>query len=163
MGAIQSAINQAINIGGLLYTQTGQYKAKQEEIAKQKEIKASEAEAKEKGKAASVAGKSVMAPNSKASSQEKQLASNTFKEWAEANEKAFKLNPTEENRKRAAVTKGMSDLVTGIAENKYRIAPFDANKAKQANMNTANRVNAMSEQKQSVANYMKLLKEDDNG
>ena len=34
MGAIQSAINQAITVGGLLYTQTGQYKAKQEEIAK---------------------------------------------------------------------------------------------------------------------------------
>ena len=44
MGAIQSAINQAITVGGLLYTQTGQYKAKQEEIAKQKSIKASEAE-----------------------------------------------------------------------------------------------------------------------
>ena len=163
MGAIQSAINQAINLGGLLYTQTGQYKAKQEEIAKQKAIKTSEAEVGEKAKAASVAGKSVMTPNSTASDAEKQLAVKAHKDLAEAAEKAFKLNPTELNKIRAAQAKGMSDLVTGISEDKYRIVPFDFQKAKQANTNTANRVNAMSEQKQSVANYMKLLKEDDNG
>ena len=57
----------------------------------------------------------------------------------------------------------MSDITSGIAENKLKITPYDPQKAKQANMNVANRVNAMSEQKQSVANYMKLLKEDDNG
>ena len=50
MGAIQSAINQSINLGGLLYTQTGQYKAKQEEIAKNKAIESSEKELKEKSK-----------------------------------------------------------------------------------------------------------------
>ena len=57
----------------------------------------------------------------------------------------------------------MSDITSGIAEGKLKIVPYDPQKAKQANLNVANRVNAMSEQKQSVANYMKLLKEDDNG
>lgn len=57
----------------------------------------------------------------------------------------------------------MSDIYKGIAEGKLKIVPYDANKAKQANLNVAKRVNTMSEQKQSVANYMKLLKEDDNG
>ena len=57
----------------------------------------------------------------------------------------------------------MSDITSGIAEGKLKMVPYDPQKAKQANMNTVNRVNAMSEQKQSVANYMKLLKEDDNG
>lgn len=161
MGAIQSAINQAINLGGLLYTQTGQYKAKQDEIAKQKAIKSSEAEVQEKGKVAVEAAKSVL--NSKASPAEKQLTANAYKDLAESAEKAFKLNPTELTKKRAIIARGISDITTGMAENKYKIVPVDLQKAKQANMDTAKRVNAMSEQKQSVANYMKLLKEDDNG
>ena len=95
MGAIQSAINQAITVGGLLYTQTGQYKAKQEEIAKNKAINASEAEVGEKYKAALRAVQSVADPNSKASPAEKQLAASSAKDLAEAAEKAFKLNPAE--------------------------------------------------------------------
>ena len=163
MGAIQSAINQAVNLGGLLYTQTGQYKAKQDEIAKNKAIKSSEAEVGEKNQVAKEASKGVFTTDSKASSLERQLAASANKDYAEAAEKAFKLNPTESTKKRAIQARGISDITSWIAENKYRVAPFDAKKAKQANMNTANRVNAMSEQKQSVANYMKLLKEDDNG
>ena len=162
MGAIQSAINQAITVGGLLYTQTGQYKAKQEEIAKQKEIKASEAEVKEKLKVAVKASQDID-PNSKASPAEKQLAADAYKDWAEAAEKAFKLNPTEQTKKRAIHTRGLSDMTSGIAEGKLKIVPYDPKKAKQANLDVAKRVNTMSEQKQSVANYMKLLKEDDNG
>lgn len=95
MGAIQSAINQAITVGGLLYTQTGQYKAKQEEIAKNKAIESSEKEVGEKYKAALRAGQSVADPNSKASAAEKQLAASSSKDLAEAAEKAFKLNPAE--------------------------------------------------------------------
>lgn len=163
MGAIQSAINQAITVGGLLYTQTGQYKAKQEEIAKNKEINAIEKEVGEKYKVAFKAVQSVVEPNSKASAAEKQLAASSSKDLAEAAEKAFKLNPAEWTKQRAIQTRGMSDITSGIAEGKYRIVPYDHQKAKQANMNTVKRVNAMSEQKQSVANYMKLLKEDDNG
>ena len=162
MGAIQSAINQAITVGGLLYTQTGQYKAKQEEIAKNKAIESSEAEVKEKLKTAVKASQEIY-PNSKASPAEKQLTANAYKDLAEATEKAFKLNPTEQTKKRAIHARGLSDITTGVAKGKYRIVPYDPRKAKQANMNTASRVNAMSEQKQSVANYMKLLKEDDNG
>ena len=162
MGAIQSAINQAITVGGLLYTQTGQYKAKQEEIAKNKAIEASEAEVKEKLKTAIKASQEID-PSSKASPAEKRLTADAYKDLAEAAEKAFKLNPTEQTKKRAIHTRGISDITSGIAENKLKIVPYDPKKAKQANMNTANRVNAMSEQKQSVANYMKLLKEDDNG
>ena len=79
MGAIQSAINQAITVGGLLYTQTGQYKAKQEEIAKNKAIKASEAEVREKHKVAVKAFPEID-PNSKASPAEKQLAADTYKD-----------------------------------------------------------------------------------
>ena len=163
MGAIQSAINQAITVGGLLYTQTGQYKAKQEEIAKNKAIDSSEKEVEEKFRAAIKAGQSVAVPNSKASPAEKQLAADAYKDWAEAAEKAFKLNPAEWTKQRAITARGMSDIYSDIAEGKLKIVPYDPKKAKQANMNTANRVNAMSEQKQSVANYMKLLKEDDNG
>lgn len=163
MGAIQSAINQAITVGGLLYTQTGQYKAKQEEIAKNKAIESSEKEVGEKFKAALRAVQSVADPNSKASAAEKQLAASSSKDLAEAAEKAFKLNPAEWTKQRAIQTRGMSDITSGIAEGKLKITPYDANKAKQANLNVAKRVNAMSEQKQSVANYMKLLKEDDNG
>lgn len=162
MGAIQSAINQAITVGGLLYTQTGQYKAKQEEIAKNKAIESSEAEVKEKLKTAVKASQEID-PNSKASPAEKQLTANAYKDLAEATEKAFKLNPTEQTKKRAIHARGLSDITSGIAEGKLKIVPYDPKKAKQANMSTANRVNAMSEQKQSVANYMKLLKEDDNG
>ena len=162
MGAIQSAINQAITVGGLLYTQTGQYKAKQEEIAKNKAIEYSEAEVKEKLKTAVKASQEID-PNSKASPAEKQLTANAYKDLAEATEKAFKLNPTEQTKKRAIHARGLSDITSGIAEGKLKIVPYDPKKAKQANMSTANRVNAMSEQKQSVANYMKLLKEDDNG
>ena len=163
MGAIQSAINQAITVGGLLYTQTGQYKVKQEEIAKNKAIESSEKEVGEKHKVAVKASQGIY-PNSKAASPaEKQLAADAYKDFAEATEKAFKLNPTEQTKKRAINTRGMSDITSGIAEGKLKIVPYDPQKAKQANLNTANRVNAMSEQKQSVANYMKLLKEDDNG
>lgn len=163
MGAIQSSINQAINIGGLLYTQTGAYKAKQDEIAKKKAIKASEAEVGEKNQVAKVAGQEVITPNSKASAAEKQLTANAYKDLAESTEKAFKLNPTELTKKRAIQARGMSDITGGIAENKLKIVPYDPQKAKQANLDVAKRVNTMSEQKQSVANYMKLLKEDNNG
>ena len=162
MGAIQSAINQAITVGGLLYTQTGQYKAKQEEIAKNKAIESSEKEVGEKLKVAVKASQEID-PNSKASPAEKQLAASSSKDLAEAAEKAFKLNPTEQTKKRAIHTKGLSDMTSGIAEGKHRIVNYDHQRAKQANLDVANRVNAMSEQKQSVANYMKLLKEDDNG
>lgn len=163
MGTIQSAINQAINIGGLLYTQTGQYKAKQDEIAKKKAIKSSETEVGEKNQVAKVAGQGVITPNSKASAAEKQLAASSYKDLAESTEKAFKLNPTELTKKRAIQARGMSDITGGIAENKLKIVPYDPQKAKQANLDVAKRVNTMSEQKQSVANYMKLLKEDNNG
>ena len=163
MGAIQSAINQAITVGGLLYTQTGQYKAKQEEITKNKAIEASEKELKEKSKVVGVANKWLLEGDEKAPEGEKQLAVKAHKDLAEAAEKAFELNPTEETKERALMARGISDWVNFIAERTNRKAPFDSKKAKQANMNTANRVNAMSEQKQSVANYMKLLKEDDNG
>ena len=163
MGAIQSAINQSITLGGLLYTQTGQYKAKQEEIAKNKEINTIEKEIGEKYKAALRTAQSVVAPNSKASPAEKQLAASSAKDLAEATEKAFKLNPVEWTKQRAIQTRGMSDITSGIAEGKLKIVPYDPQKAKQANMDVVKRVNAMSEQKQSVANYMKLLKEDDNG
>ena len=54
-------------------------------------------------------------------------------------------------------------MTSGIAEGKHRIVNYDHQRAKQANLDVVKRVNAMSEQKQSVANYMKLLKEDDNG
>lgn len=163
MGAIQSAINQAITVGGLLYTQTGQYKAKQEEIAKNKAIESSEKELKEKSKVVGIANRWLRESNEEASDDEKQLAIKAHKDLAEAAEKAFELNPTEETKERALTARALSDMASFIAEKTHRTAPFDTNKAKQANLNVANRVNAMSEQKQSVANYMKLLKEDDNG
>lgn len=163
MGAIQSAINQSITLGGLLYTQTGQYKAKQEEIAKNKEINAVEKELKEKSKIVGLTNQWALKGDSEAPDGEKQLFVKAHKDLADAAEKAFELNPTEETKERALMARGISDFASFMAEHTNRKAPYDVNKAKQANMNTAKRVDAMSEQKQSVANYMKLLKEDDNG
>ena len=163
MGAIQSAINQAITVSGLLYTQTGQYKAKQEEIAKNKAIESSEKELKEKSKAVGVTNKWLLEGDEEAGDGQKRLSIKAHKDLAEAAEKAFELNPTEETKERAIMARSLSDMASFIAESTNRKAPYDPQKAKQANLNVANRVNAMSEQKQSVANYMKLLKEDDNG
>ena len=172
MGAIQSSINQAINIGGLLYTQTGAYKAKQDEIAKKKAIKSSEIKVGEKNQVAKVADQGVITPNSKASAAEKQLAASAHKDLAEAAEEAFKLNPTELTKKRAIQARGMSDITSGMAENKLKIVPYDGKeliKQKQANEKAMATKQAKVAQKtrtledirnESVANYMKLLKED---
>ena len=104
-----------------------------------------------------------MEQNEEAPEGEKQLLVKAHKDLADAAEKAFELNPTEETKERALMARGISDFASGIVENTHRKVPFDPQKAKQANLDVANRVNAMSEQKQSVANYMKVLKEDDNG
>ena len=163
MGAIQSAINQAITVGGLLYTQTGQYKAKQEEIAKNKVIESSEKDLKEKSKVVGITNKWLLESDEEAPEGEKRLSVKAHKDLAEAAEKAFELNPTEQTKERALMARGLSDMASSIAEMTNKTAPYDPKKAKQANLDVVNRVNAMSEQKQSVANYMKLLKEDDNG
>ena len=163
MGAIQSAINQSITLGGLLYTQTGQYKAKQEEVTKNKAIESSEKELKEKSKVVGITNKWLLDSDEEASEGEKQLSIKAHKDLAESAERAFELNPTEQTKERALIARGLSDMASFLAEMTDKTAPYDPQKAKQANLNVAKRVNAMSEQKQSVANYMKLLKEDDNG
>lgn len=156
--SIQSSINQAINLGGLLYTQTGGYKAKQEEIFKKKEVAKAEEAAKQASDAARVASREGLKPG--ASPSEQRLAAETAKEKAEAYKNLYKLDPTKENLGRATVSGDVANSMQGIADKKYKLEPYNLNKAKEANKKAVERVNAMSEQKQSAKRYMMLLKED---
>lgn len=156
--SIQSSINQAINLGGLLYTQTGGYKAKQEEIFKKKEITKAKEAVVQTSKVAAKATNGALDPT--ASPAALKLAAETYKDTAEAYKNLYKLDPTNENLARANSVRGMADVVQGVADKKYKIVPYDTNKAKDANKKAAERVNAMSEQKQSAKRYMMLLKED---
>lgn len=156
--SIQSSINQAINLGGLLYTQTGGYKAKQEEIFKKKELTKAEEAVKQTSKAAIQATKGAADPN--ASTAAKRLAAEAYKDSAEAYKNLYKLDPTEKNLAAAAGSRDMADLMQRFADKNYKIRPYDTNKAKDANQKAAERVNAMSEQKESAKRYMMLLKED---
>lgn len=152
--SIQSSINQAINLGGLLYTQTGQYKAKQEEIIKKKEISKAEEAVQKNAKVALEAVIGAAGPE--ASPAAKNIATEALKDSADATKKLYKLDPTKENLARATRVSGMVETM----QEKYKTVPYDPNKAKDANQKAADRVNAMSEQKESAKRYMMLLKED---
>ena len=156
--SIQSSINQAINLGGLLYTQTGEYKAKQEEIFKKKEISKAEEAVKKSTDVVVQATKGVV--NSNASTAARSLAAEAYKDSAEAYKNLYKLDPTEKNLAAATGSRDMADLMQRFANKEYKIRPYDPNKAKEANQKAADRVNAMSEQKESAKRYMMLLKED---
>ena len=150
--SIQSSINQAINLGGLLYAQTGGYKAKQEEIA---EKAATAKQAVVAKKAYNVADKALnVAIEAGASSETISLAAETARDSAEAYKNLFKSNPTEQNLNLAIASKRVSNAAQNLSE------CYNLDKAKKANKRAADRVNAMSEQKQSAQRYMMLLKED---
>ena len=152
--SIQSSINQAINLGGLLYTQTGGYKAKQEEIIKKKEISKAEEAVQKNAKVALEAVIGAAGPE--ASPAARNIATEALKDSADATKKLYKLDPTKENLARATKVSGMVETM----QEKYKTVPYDPNKAKDANKKAADRVNAMSEQKESAKRYMMLLKED---
>ena len=152
--SIQSSINQAINLGGLLYTQTGGYKAKQEEIIKKKEISKAEEAVQKTAKVALEATLGAAGPE--ASPAAKNIATEALKDSADATKNLYKLDPTKENLARATKVSGMVETM----QEKYKQVPYDTNKAKDANKKAADRVNAMSEQKESAKRYMMLLKED---
>lgn len=156
--SIQSSINQAINLGGLLYTQTGAYKAKQEEIFKKKAVTKAEEAAKQASSVAAQATKGALDP--KASPTAQSLAAEAYKDKAEAYKNLYKLDPTKENLGRATVSGDIANFMQRFADKEYKIRPYDQNKAKDANQKAAERVNAMSEQKESAKRYMMLLKED---
>ena len=152
--SIQSSINQAINLGGLLYTQTGGYKAKQEEIIKKKEISKAEEAVQKTAKVALEA--TIGAAGPEASPAARNIATEALKDSADATKKLYKLDPTKENLARATKVSGMVETM----QEKYKTVPYDPKKAKDANKKAADRVNAMSEQKESAKRYMMLLKED---
>ena len=152
--SIQSSINQAINLGGLLYTQTGGYKAKQEEIIKKKELSKAEEAVQKTAKVALEA--TIGAAGPEASPAARNIATEALKDSADATKKLYKLDPTKENLARATKVSGMVETM----QEKYKTVPYDQNKAKDANKKAADRVNAMSEQKESAKRYMMLLKED---
>lgn len=152
--SIQSSINQAINLGGLLYTQTGGYKAKQEEIIKKKEVAKAEEDVQKTAKVALEA--TIGAAGPEASPAARNIATEALKDSADATKKLYKLDPTKENLARATKVSGMVETM----QEKYKTVPYDPNKAKDANKKAADRVNAMSEQKESAKRYMMLLKED---
>ena len=152
--SIQSSINQAINLVDLLYTQTGGYKAKQEEIFKKKEISKAEEAVQKTAKVALEA--TIGAAGPEASPAARNIATEALKDSADATKKLYKLDPTKENLARATKVSGMVETM----QEKYKTVPYDPNKAKDANQKAADRVNAMSEQKESAKRYMMLLKED---
>ena len=152
--SIQSSINQAINLGGLLYTQTGGYKAKQEEIIKKKEITKAKEAVKKTAKVALEA--TIGAEGPEASPAARNIAAEALKDTADATKNLYKLDPTKKN---LAIATRASSMVETMQE-KYKTVPYDPNKAKDANKKAADRVNAMSEQKESAKRYMMLLKED---
>ena len=150
--SIQSSINQAITLGGLLYAQTGGDKAKQAEIA-EKAATAKQAEVAKK--AHNVADKALSAAiEPKASSETISLATETARDSAEAYKNLFKSNPTEQNLNLAIASKRVANATQNLAEH------YNLDKARKANKRAADRVNAMNEQKQSAQRYMMLLKED---
>ena len=158
--SIQSSINQAINLGGLLYTQTGGYKAKQEEIFKKKEVAKAEEDVQKTAKVALEA--TIGAAGPEASPAARNIATEALKDSADATKKLYKLDPTKENLARATKVSGMVETM----QEKYkergeqmRKANEEAMAIKQAKMVQHTRIlEAMK--KESVANYMKLLKED---
>lgn len=152
--SIQSSINQAINLGGLLYTQTGGYKAKQEEIIKKKEINKAEEAVQKNAKVALEAVIGAAGPE--ASPAARNIATEALKDSADATKKLYKLDPTKENLARATKVSSMVETM----QEKYKTEPYNPKKAKEANQKAADRVNAMSEQKESAKRYMMLLKED---
>ena len=152
--SIQSSINQAINLGGLLYTQTGGYKAKQEEIFQKKDISKAEEAVQKTAKVALEA--TIGAAGPEASPAARNIATEALKDSADATKKLYKLDPTKENLARATKVSGMVETM----QEKYKTVPYDQNKAKDANKKAADRVNAVSEQKESAKRYMMLLKED---
>lgn len=156
--SIQSSINQAINLGGLLYTQTGGYKAKQEEIFKKKEISKAEEAVKKSTDVAIQAAKETIGP--KASPTAVNIAVEAYKDTANALKNLYKLDPTEKNLARATKVGDMLGTVQEAANKKLKTEPYNPKKAKEANQKAADRVNAMSEQKESAKRYMMLLKED---
>lgn len=150
--SIQSSINQAITLADALYTQTGKYKAKQEEIAQEK-TKAKQAEvAKQAHNIANKAVKAATEPN--ASKEASELAAETARDSAEAYKNLFKSNPTEKNLNLAITSRRVANAAQSLTEH------YNVDKAIRANKRAADRVNAMSEQKQSAQRYMMLLKED---
>ena len=156
--SIQSSINQAINLGGLLYTQTGGYKAKQEEIIKKKEINKAEEAVKKSTDVAIQAAKETIGPE--VSPTAMNIAVEEYKDTANALKNLYKLDPTDKNLARATKVGDMLRTVQEVANKKQKLVPYDTNKAKDANQKAADRVNAMSEQKESAKRYMMLLKED---
>ena len=156
--SIQSSINQAINLGGLLYTQTGGYKAKQEEIIKKKEINKAEEAVKKSTNVAIQAAKETIGPE--VSPTAMNIAVEAYKDTADALKNLYKLDPTDKNLARATKVGDMLGTVQEVVNKKQKLVPYDTNKAKDANKKAADRVNAMSEQKESARRYMMLLKED---
>lgn len=151
--SIQSSINQALSIGGILYTQTGRYKARQETIA---EKVATARQAQLTGQASNVAKKAIGAAVKPGASKESaELAAKTATESAEAYENLFKLNPTNENLQEALTRRQLANEAQNVVQ-----AHYNLDKARKANKRAADRVNAMNEQKQSAQRYMMLLKED---
>ena len=117
--SIQSSINQAINLGGLLYTQTGKYKAKQEDIAeKQQASKAVELAEQASKTARATTGKAI---DPKASQAAKDIAAEAQRDKAEAYKRLFKLDPTEQNLGKAIAAGDVANVMQGVADKKYKI------------------------------------------
>lgn len=111
--SIQGSINQAINIGTALYTQTPKYQAKVEEAKKvaesEKLLKADELKQDALLKSALKAFEPGASETTKKAYGK--LADKATKESMETYEKVFELNPTEKNFKR------MADMQTNYEAN----------------------------------------------
>lgn len=156
--SIQSSINQALSIGGLLYTQTGGYKAKQEKILaeqqKQSEIQNLKEQITQAGSSVRTAqeGMKRYAEGTPVGKESIQLAAKASDTQAEAFEKLFQLEPSSQHLLQASIARNRATKLSNRL--------YDTEVAREANKRAADRVNAMSEQKQSAQRYMMLLKED---
>ena len=155
--SIQSSINQAISLGSLLYTQSGGYKAKQEAKLAEQQKQSHIANLKEQINQASSTIRTAQEGMKKYAGtpmykESTQLAAQSSKYQAEAFEKLFAAEPSSKHLLQATIASKRAQRL----ENKL----YDIDKAEQANKRAADRINAMSEQKQSAQRYMMLLKED---
>lgn len=128
--SIQSNINQALGVGAVLATQTPAYQAQVQKKIKQQEITAQQGKVETAGKANVIATREALAKDS--SQESKNIAAEMAQEYARQTKELYKMNPTEKNLRRVDVTQGISNIMTGIANKKYRVIPYDMQRAQQA-------------------------------
>lgn len=144
--SIQGSINQAINIGTALYTQTPKYQAKVEEAKKvaesEKLLKADELKQMALLKSAEKAFELGASETTKKAYGK--LADKATKESMETYEKVFELNPTEKNFQR------MADMQKNYEANAAAFEEINKQKIEMANQQANVKKKIKKEQKSAI-------------